>query len=428
MVKAPEMIDGKQEKVELTSNLSMEEICETSHVKFSCEDGLSGITARKSELGDYLFIKNYSRTESSRIVMKNVAEHYRALDLETMTLSNITNEITLDKCGSLILVADPEALCEEKPQTVEEITKSFTVTDVTENYLVIDRASMSYDGKSWGEELPIMRLFEDLLRADYTGTLFMKHTFRTAEAVKASVLLERERYTSVTLNGHALPLEDSDFDVNFVTCDVSPYLVCGENELIYSIDYYQHAGVHFALFDPMATESVRNCLYYDTNLESVYLFGDFTVDADRVLHKRTALPPISTENYQNGYPFFKGNLTLKGEYDFDGKGSCVLSLEKGRFLMAELFINGTVTDLTLSTKKNITSLLKVGKNEIGIVLHSSLRNLFGPHHWGAMPEPVHVSPRYFTFRCTWNGGVAPDYTDVYQSVPFGLDAIEMIRS
>ena len=82
----------------------------------------------------------------------------------------------------------------------------------------------------------------------------------------------------------------------------------------------------------------------------------------------------------------------------------------------------------MDTKKDITDLLKVGDNTIRIVLKSSLRNLFGPHHFADVPEPMGVAPIHFTMRGTWNGGTSPIYTPVYQSVPFGLDAIEMIRS
>ena len=428
VVNKPAMIDGIKSEIDLTSNTTVEEICADSFVKFSCEDGLSGITARRSDLGDYLFIKNYSRTKDSHIRMEGVAEQYKILDLENMTLRNLSNDMILEKCGGLVLVRDEDAKDERFTEKREDITENFKVTDVTDNYLVIDQASMSFDGASYGEVLPIQRLFEDLLRADYRGPLYMKHTFAATDRVPAKLWMEKEKYTSITVNGHAITLADCDFDVYFGECDISNLLVIGENEIIYSIDYYQHDGVHFALFDPMATESVRNCLYYDTNLESLYLCGDFVVDGDRVLHKRDGLPSLSSDNYQKGYPFFKGSVTLEGIYDYDGQKRSAISLEKGKFLMAELFINGKRTEMVLDTKKDITELLQKGDNKIRIVLNSSLRNLFGPHHWKAEPEPIKVSPRYFTFRGTWNGGIAPEFTPDYQSVPFGVDAIEMIRS
>ncbi len=428
MAGMPTMIDGAKAEIDLASNITMEEICADSYVKFSCEDGLSGITARRSELGDYLFIKNYSRTLDSHIRMEGVAEYYRALDLDTMTLRNISNDMIIEKCGGLVLVRDENAADETPVEKHEDITGNFKVTAVTENYFVIDQASLSYDGVNYGEVLPIQRLFEDLLRADYRGPLYMKHTFKLADLVSMKMLMEKEKYTAITVNGRSVVLSDCDFDVYFGECEISDLLVVGENEIVYSLDYYQHDGVHFALFDPMATESLRNCLYYDTNVEQFYLCGDFVVDSDHVIHKREGLPTLSSKNYQNGYPFFKGSVTLEGNYFYDGIQKCVISLEKGRFLMAELFINGTKTELVLDNKKDITQYLQKGENEIRILLKSSLRNLFGPHHWKANPEPVHLSPRYFTFRGTWKGDVAPDYTEAYQSVPFGLDAVEMILS
>ena len=360
--------------------------------------------------------------------MKGVAENYRALDLDTMTLKCISNEMTVGKCGGLVLIKDDEAADTYKAETVEDITDTFAVTSVTDNYLVLDQIAISYDGKSFGETLPLQRQFEDLLRADYRGKLYVKYTFKIADVVPMKAILEREKFVSVTVNGKAIALSDNDFDVNFVEADITDLIKLGENEIVYCLDYYQHDGVHFALFDPLATESLRNCLYYDTNIENIYIKGDFTVDADLVIHRRECLPELSSENYKKGYPFFKGEITLKGKYTFDGKGERTLSLDKGRFLVAQLTVNGKKTDITMDTKKAITDMLKVGENDIEIVLKSSLRNLFGPHHCASAPEPVHVSPRNFTMRGSWNGGISKSYTPVYNSVPFGVDAIEIINS
>ncbi len=428
VIDPPEMIDGVPMDMEFDSDFTIDTLRPHAHVQYNCEDGRSGITARRGALGDFLFVKNYSRTESSGIQMKNVAEHYSALDLDSMTLSPIANEMTLPKCGSLILIRDPNAKAGLPVETALDITENFRVTDVSDNYLLIDHAQISHDGVSYGEKLPIGRIAEDLLRADHKGVIFMRHCFVLADIMPLTLMIEDEKYMSVTVNGHRLTLKNSDFDVKFREAELTPYLQEGENELIYSIDYYQHDGVHFALFDPLATESLRNCLYYDTNLENLYLKGDFTVDQEHVLHQRTALPALSSENYKSGYPFFKGTVTLEGSYTYDGKSNCRLSLEKGRYLVAEICVNCVSTDMTMSTQKDITPLLRVGENKITIVLRSGLRNLFGPHHWKANPEPVHVSPLFFTHRGGWKGGISDGYTPVYQSVPFGVNAIEMLVS
>jgi hypothetical protein len=126
-----------------------------------------------------------------------------------------------------------------------------------------------------------------------------------------------------------------------------------------------------------------------------------------------------------GFPFFKGKLTLEGNVYFDGNDERILSLD-GDFLVAEVCINGERTDIITDHKKYITSLLKFGENHVKIVLHSSLRNLVGPHHYSPEPEPIMVSPQTFTLRGSWNGGIADKYTHAYNSVPFGVDRVTMI--
>jgi hypothetical protein len=70
--------------------------------------------------------------------------------------------------------------------------------------------------------------------------------------------------------------------------------------------------------------------------------------------------------------------------------------------------------------------LKKGNNKIEIILKSSLRNLFGPHHFKPVPEPFGVSPICFTMRGLWGDGDAETYAYEYFSVPFGVNEVEMI--
>lgn len=426
LLSTPKYVDGKKEKIGLTSNVTFDDVLANTQVKFRCLEGYAGMTSRTGELGDYIFIKNYSHTDRAVIKTEGIADTYKALDLETFALKNISDEYILPKCESLILIKDETARAETKKQTVENVTEAFAVTGVTENYLVMDYASLSFDGENFGEKMPLPQLFEQLLRADYKGNVYVRHTFTVNGKTPVKLIMEKTRLLSAKLNGKDVAFTTNAFDFNFVEADVTDMLVEGENVFVYGVAYSQHEGVHFALFDPLATESLRNCLYYDTHIENVYLKGDFVVNADMSIGKREELPALASDNYKNGYPFFKGELTLEGEYEYDGEGERSLSLI-GRFAVAQLCINGKKTDLTLDTQKDVTSLLTVGKNKIVITLRSSLRNLFGPHHY-IVAEPMGVSPVSFTMRGTWGEGVSPDYTHEYHSVPFGVDRIEMLRS
>ncbi len=426
LLDTPMYVDGKKAEVKLVSNLTFEEIVSGAKISFRCEDGKALMTSRSGDIGDYIFVKNFSMDEATTFTFKGIAQAYKALDLETFELKNICDTYTLPEKESLILIKDETAEPEQKTESKTDITSSFRVTGVTENYLVMDYGSYSTDGKEFSEEMPLPKLFEKLLRADYKGDLYIRQRFTAKDKMPVKFIMEKGDLIDVRLNGKSIVMKQNDFDVNFTEADLTDVLEVGENTLVYGVRYFQHEGVYFALFDPMATESVRNCLYYDTHIENTYLKGDFVVNADRSIEKRTTLPKLSTDNYKNGYPFFMGALTLEGEYDYDGVGERILSLAHGRFIVAQLFINGEKTDITMSVEKDVTSYLRKGNNSVRIVLKSSLRNLFGPHHFKPIAEPFGVSPTTFTMRGSWGDGDAPEYTPVYNSVPFGVDKIEMI--
>ena len=421
----PEYVNGKKEEVMLSSSITESELFENRGVKFTSLSGNCGIATRKGELGSYIFVKNYSRTEPATFNIPDISKKYQALDLTSLTLSPVSDTVTLGSSESLILVNEPSDKKAPESETAVEVTDSFKVTDISDNYLVLDYASYSTDGISFSEYLPMPYLFENLLRADYKGDVFIKQRFTITEKLPITLIMEKSRYRFVRLNGKELDFNDSDYDIFFTEAELENALKKGENELYYAVDYFQHEGVHFALFDPLATESLRNCLYYDTHIEPVYLKGRFAVDKNHTLSPLTVLPPITDRMCDFGFPFFKGYVDIEGTVNYDGNGRMVLKLD-GRFLVSEVAVNGKRADLYLDVKRDITDLLAVGENRIKIRARSSLRNLFGPLHFAPEAEPMAVGPFNFNMRGSWENGVSSAYTHDYQSVPFGVSAIILI--
>ncbi len=421
-------VDGEKAVVSLQTNYSLEELLQEEGTTFYCEDGNGFITARSGELGEFLFVKNNSMTESSRVVLQGVAERYRALDLETLTERNITNDLLLSPQESLILLRSDDATPRREEGVRRSVTAAFRTADISENYLLLDYAQVSKDGVHFGESYPTVGHLEELIRSDYKGELFVRQAFVVKEKMPLALIMEKAKLKKASVNGRALTFAQSDMDVNFIQAQLGDALRAGENELVYSIDFWQHEGVRFALFDPMATESLRNCLYYDTSIEPVYLKGDFTVNEDGSLSKRRELPPVSDRLYEKGYPFFRGTLLLEGALVWDGKTRTVLGID-GRFMVAELTVNGREEELTLSQEKEITSLLKEGENEVKIVLRSSNRNLFGPHHFAWKDDCFGVSPYAYEFFGGWKDGeYPPAYVKKHRSVPFGVKDIYIVEN
>lgn len=423
MQNTPEFIDGKREKVSLQSNTTLDEITAERRIKFSCEDGNTIMTARSGDIGEFVFLKNISYTAESKVKIDGAEKEYLSLDLETLSEKEITDELTIPSSESVILIRSDRAkrLTENVAQT--EITKNFKVSKITENYFVLDYACLSKDGKKFGAKRAIPGLFEDLLREDYKGRIWVRQYFTLREKMPLTLVMEKAALLSATVNGKSVDFGKNSYDVNFVEANITEKTQIGENVFEYSIEFYQHDGVHFALFDPLATESLKNCLYYDTSIESTYLKGEFVVNEDFSLSASVSLPPVTNELYKHGYPFFKGELTITGKLTKAETGRTILKLS-GRFMTAKIQANGKEKLFTLDDKGDITDLLKDGENEVQITLRSSMRNIFGPHHFKPVPEPMGVSPYNFEFRGEWANGKTPNaYTDEYNFVPFGVKKI-----
>lgn len=424
----PKFLDGKEFDFDLKSNVDFNEIITSLTFNFTCEDGKTQITSRKGRIGDYVFLKNYSRTEESFCEVKGISKNYQKLDLLSLKTYPVEEKFYLKNNESVILIKDTSLKKREikKDNTinVEDITTNFSVKSVTDNALVLDYGFLSYDGINFGAKEPLTQLFEELLRADYKGRIFIKQTFILNDKVAVKLRVEKNRYFIAQLNGKDINFKQSDYDMNFIESDITDALVIGENEFIYGVDYYQHDGVHFALFDPLATGGIRTCLYYDTHIENSYLIGDFIVNDDFSISKRDAYPPVTVKNYEYGFKFFAGNFTYCGHYFYDGNSKRTIEID-GRFCIADITVNGKPFSMVLETKADITDALIKGENEITIVLRSSLRNLYGPHHLKGIEEPMGVCPTMFTMRGDWGNGISQYYTHDYHFVDFGINKIIM---
>ncbi len=422
VLETPRFIDGQPAIVELRDNLTFEALLQNRAVPFSSADHNCYCAHRKGDIGEFLFIKNMSMTEAATVQLDCWAD-YSILDLETFQEHPAAREMTMDANGSLILVHGACNKRQKKKSTVD-VTDKFAITNISQNYLVLDYAQIAKKGGEFGGKYPLVGLMENLLREDYKGEITVRQCFTVEKPMPLTLLMEKTVIKNATVNGQVIALQPSEFDVNFLEAEIGDFVQAGENEFTYTFDFWQHEGVHFALFDPMATESLRNCLYYDTTMESAYIRGDFAVDENHTICCRKSLPALTDQLQKEGYPFFMGTVTVEGNVTWDGCGSAELAIN-GRFQVAEIAANGRETVMVLDNKRDITDILEPGENRICITLRSSLRNLFGPHHYAPAAEPMSTNPGNFTMRGSWGEGVSPLYTHTYNSVPFGVEAISM---
>ena len=413
-----EYIDGYKQSVDIKSNTNFDEIITNKRIAVKGVGGRPSITARKGELGEFIFIKNLFYDKPCSILLEN-AEKYRVFDLVNLRLKTAKRITEIEENGSVIFIKSEEIAESFTLAEETDITENFSVKDISENYLVIDKAQYSFDEEEYSKTQPIQKIFDRLLYDDYKGKLFIKYCFTVKDIVNLKLIVEKAAYTDFRVNGRKVEFNQSGFDIMFSECDLTGVIVNGVNEIVYSINFYEHEGVRFALFDPLATESLRNCLYYDTSIENVFLKGNFVLDENYSIIKR-GLPKRISALEKQGFPFFTGQCVFEGKYYYDGQGKRELSIA-GDYLVAKIKANGKTVDIIMDDKTDITDLLKIGDNYIEILAKISLRNLFGPLHY----DKNGIFPSCFTFRTQWQKDMPKDYEENYVLAPIGINSIKI---
>lgn len=329
---------------------------------------------------------------------------------------------------------------------------------VDPNALTLDYARYSKDnGATWSAPEPVLAISDRFANSTpYTGPLQLKFETDIADVPAACKLVVEQpgMYTSITVNNKQVSFDDSGFYTCFTfrTTDINGLLQTGRNEIILSLNYVSAIPT-----------SLNARARYGTEIESIYLAGDFAVKAvaaDKPLattyrNEEGALTPKPINSFkrfvltkegtsftgdlaQQGYPFYAGEFQLDTTLDVGALAPgkrYLLTLPSFEAVVVNVTVNGQPCAPLFASpwEADVTAALKPGKNAVRISLTNSLRNLMGPHH-NKGGELTGVGPA--TFRCNnawpnkepgeanWYdarlGGNAKVWRDDYYLIPFGL--------
>ncbi len=452
--KAPSRIDGR--KADLTwlhSTCAFDEIAATADVVIR-HDGRNVPQLRQmtrlTEHGRAIYLTNLTgeRFENVKVTLKN-ADALCALDLNTLELHALPCEVEDDSCTVTITVEDSQGWllveCDEIAPALPAAPKgdtihldNFTFAQRPMNMMTLDFAQLSVDGVNYDAPRPIILIKDLLLRRKYAGDVYLKFTFDAGFAPEQlRMVVEPMNYKSILVNGKAVDLTDEWWlDRSFKSADIAPLAHPGINEIILQIDYFQRDYVYYVLYAGVS-EALRNCLCFDTEIESIYLTGSFRVATDPARYtpdERRALcydgaftlvPQVDEIDLahivQDGYPFYGGTMTVNATYDYAPGAATVLTLS-GRFSIADVAVNGQSAGTLLFTHTlDLAPYLTSGQNTITLTLYNTLRNLLGPHHH-AIAESYAVSPRSFTLENAWENESCEAYRERYAFVEYGVEA------
>lgn len=422
----PEYIFGeKREWAKLKANCSLQTIVENQPYKVRYLQGNKVVSRYcKGAIGEYIYIVNFDETDSAEIVFDSI-EDFVEYDILQDKEFALEKTITLAPCQSVLLKKGISKIKRAKIVKEEDVTNAFAFKTRTENTLMLDFVRFSKDGKNFSDTVFYSQMLDELIFENYAGELYVRYYFQTEIEGDYTVVTGNTRIKNVNFDGENIGLMQSDYDIMYRETALKS-VQKGEHYIEFLIDYYQKPSVRHAVFDEGVTESLRNCLVYDTTLEPLFLKGDFSVVKEGVISATHSI--LDLDNLQEkGLKFFAGKVWFEGELYIQDE-NCSLRL-LGQYMTARVYVNGKFAGAAvLGEEIDISRFTKIGKNKVEISITSSLRNTYGPHHVRGLGEIYGIIPRMFTFRGCWNGDkavlfgqsyFAPDY----EYVPFGLERI-----
>jgi len=343
-------------------------------------------------------------------------------------------------------------------QEVMKLTGAWQGRRLDPNALTLDYARYSKDGgRTWSEPEPALAIYDRFaLSAPYNGPLQLKYEAEIADVPASCQLVveQPEMYTAITVNGTPVAFNGDAFYTCFTfrAQDVSSLLQTGRNAIILALN---HVSALPASLDAHAR--------YGSEIESIYLIGDFAVRAVAAEHplattyrneggSLTPKPVNSFQRFvigreqeafsgdlaQQGYPFYAG------EFQLETSLTCGALKPGQRYLLALPAFEAVVVNVTINGQPcaplfaspweaDVSAALHAGANTVRITLTNSLRNLLGPHHHKG-GEHTAVGPATFRANANWPNreagetnwydarltGKAKVWRDDYYLIPFGL--------
>ena len=402
----------------LESNITIDEIKDNQFFKMEKTTDLVSNLFEDENGQKYAYLLNLG----DDIDVEINAKGYKSLSVNGKIF---TNKIHFDKYESKIIY-----FSNEEPSIVNKLNQlvlpnNYKITKPVDNFIIIDNVQYSIDGSQYSLPMNYMGAFNNLLKSRYHGDLYLKYKVNVKKIPKnCYALIEDTRLKEVKVNGVIVKKCGTILEKDLWKYDVAKALKVGENEIVCKIDFFEQEIVYYALFGENVTESIKNCLAYDTTIEAIYLMGDFGVYGDLEKHEKTYVGNnfyIAEQRnevktlIEDGFIFFRGSISLEQEINLDSTNYELVFPD--RFQVIDIYVNDVYVDrLMFGNKCDVSKYLKVGKNKIHLDVVISNRNLLGPHH---LPEEesLGVGPYSWELVNTWDeNGKSPLCLDRYSFV------------
>lgn len=424
-----------------------------------------GIRYMKRCLGDnqtaYYLLNKSTEAEYGTVIDLKAAEKVCLLDLETLKICSIPAEKTSDGCrielnfkpmqsrvllcnysGDVPVEKDNEKTAAAVVTIRPDADKGWSLEETGLNSLTVDYCSYRVDKGEWIGPVQTHLAFKQLLEYRRSVDIDVKMSFTMdVEPSMLSCLqlvCEDPQKWEISVNGSKISYMGEGIwkDSAFSRIDIKDYVKKGENEILISGNFYQRQKIYDVIFGDRTVRTEINRITYDTELESIYIIGDFGVrslsdyrdggnnsivtDGPFIITERPKQVKAGDITTQ-GFCFFAETVCLSQNFNVKKDGKRIMfDMPTPSAPASEVYINGRFAGNSFWRYEpiDITDLVKDGENKLSVKLYSSNRNLLGPHHH-IDGEVLWVGPFSFTQMRNWNDE-QNTWTDSYAFVKFGI--------
>lgn len=406
----PEYLEGDPyQYTYLKSNCTLDDIIKEQPFTVDKTDNQLHYAYRMVGSRPFLFVQNASKTEAytQTLNFADGSQSLIALNPITFETKRLPMTFSVRENESLLLFPDQASVTKE--DCLQEMELRFHNAEVTfeHNYLPIDQVKFSKDGIHYSEPIYVNTLFNQLLEERFDGKIWIQYAFEIQKIPDSLKLMaEKDNTAGATINKHPVIFEERwEDDSTFWVADISSLVQQGQNTYEIVMDWHQSEKVYYALFGENVTETLKNCIVYESEIEAVYLYGKFGVYSKEKLREYATdsfcgqdfyigeIPERISEPITEGLPFFRGRMRLRQNMYLDTKR--VMLCVAGDYLTATVWVNGQKAgELLFNRQLDISDYAKTGENLIEVEFLLGNRNLFGPLHMCG--TECFISPFEFT--------------------------------
>ena len=411
-------------KIITVEDLPVNDVCDNDEITYV------------KRVNDEYTVHYFVNTSEHRKVA-NINVTGKKLDIYTGDLKDFTCNYEFEPWGSLMVIETDSEVRKRENQDIIKLEGDFKLSKPVQNAITLDRCDYYFDDELQEKNGYVLNICERANALERAVKIHQDYHVKMNYLPEELFLVcETPEKFEISVNGKRIEKKVCGWyvDKSFQKLDISNYVQMGMNTISFDSNFKQSDEFYENRRKSFLFESEKNKLVYDMEIEAIYLLGDFTVrtDGEWVQLDKNAVrysgdfeidAPKEEVNVKHierqGYPFFCGEMTLKGEIDIIGDNP-VLEIDWRGINILKVKIGDVEKVMLTDNRLPLVDFGIKGRTQIELTLINNLRNILGPHHL-KIGESYGVCPSsFFKELCVWAPNPESRWDDNYCFVEMSI--------